>query len=939
MSNSASFSVHPRIVLNAFDNPIVVWHEDIGGYSFEVHLSRWDGSAWTKMDDSIGYDNIASGTIDHLAGPEITLDSSNYPIVVWRTDHLSSEHLVASRWNGFAWTQMDGVTSGNEIVSMSSPTYGDVAKDVHLAYLSDGRILVGWNLETPSSLHVTFWNGTDWVDANGDPGNDNLSGPIRVDSLGIVISTDDVPYVVWEERDDYNDIYFSHLDTFIVSPATIQSTNITGSLNENVFSATLSANDSTPGASSIEYFLSNNGGNDWFSVDKDELFIFSTTGDDLRWKAVLTSEESSLALSSVDISYSLASSVDGVCGSSSTTYASTDTSFSGSLCATGTASPLSPLFPSVGSSVSWDCVGSGGGVTDSCSALRNSSSTPLSGVCGDAAQNYDVSDSSFSGSFCSVGVSFPSVPLFPSKGDSTSWTCQGLDGGGDTDCHASQSSSDTTKDVDLLSTKDVTQTSVILRVRVNDEYDGEKLDFRVRVTNEDTGEKHTVKLTKKTSDNGRATLVIDDLLPGTNYSFRVKFSEEDKDDFSAYSKKLPATTLPPTVSLASSSTTPSYDTIDVSEDTEQGNDSSEEENTEEQNNPSGVVTSPVIPPAIDNNTSETNTINTIEKTFLGSVLEQVSRIFSSPDHSLIASPVIQSLVLVVPTLHLLMIFIQIPLKNIGSVFFSLMNIISALKRRAQYSWGLVFDAQTGQPVSSALVTVTSTTGRSQTIVSNAYGMYGMLVPKGTYTVSVSRDQYTFPVAPPYVHIRPKHPVSLGEVITFDQPSLLFHDLPLSVSRSKRTVMGILRDFFSAREGWMIYTLFFFYVIGFILSLYIFATLPTFVHFLFVLLYIIVGLLRLLGFFANRPYWGSVINNKTKRPIPFVQVKLFSTNDTLEARGVTDQQGRYYLFAKPGTYTLVTEHVDRVTGQTQSSKQRVSVSHRGPVSVVTETVRV
>ena len=64
--------------------------------------------------------------------------------------------------------------------------------------------------------------------------------------------------------------------------------------------------------------------------------------------------------------------VDGVCGSSATTYASDATDFTGSLCSAGTADPLSPTFPDAGDSVSWVCDGANGGSTSgTCTATRD----------------------------------------------------------------------------------------------------------------------------------------------------------------------------------------------------------------------------------------------------------------------------------------------------------------------------------------------------------------------------------------------------------------------------------------------------------------------------------------------------------------------------------------------------------------------------------------
>ncbi|MEK7123811.1 MAG: Ig-like domain-containing protein, partial [Patescibacteria group bacterium] len=71
-----------------------------------------------------------------------------------------------------------------------------------------------------------------------------------------------------------------------LSSGTFQSTKI-NSGTDNVVSATLTKTD-LPGSGTVTYSLSNNGGTNWNTVTPGSLYTFGTTGNDLRWKAVLT---------------------------------------------------------------------------------------------------------------------------------------------------------------------------------------------------------------------------------------------------------------------------------------------------------------------------------------------------------------------------------------------------------------------------------------------------------------------------------------------------------------------------------------------------------------------------------------------------------------------------------------------------------------------------
>jgi hypothetical protein len=67
----------------------------------------------------------------------------------------------------------------------------------------------------------------------------------------------------------------------------------------------------------------------------------------------------------------VAVSSDGSCGTAAQTYAYDATGFSGSFCTSGTVNPAIPVFPAIGSSTSWTCGGSNGGMSVSCLASRN----------------------------------------------------------------------------------------------------------------------------------------------------------------------------------------------------------------------------------------------------------------------------------------------------------------------------------------------------------------------------------------------------------------------------------------------------------------------------------------------------------------------------------------------------------------------------------------
>lgn len=85
-----------------------------------------------------------------------------------------------------------------------------------------------------------------------------------------------------------------------------------------------------------------------------------------------------------------------------------------------------------------NCVGASSQACNTASCL-----VPYNGVCGTAAKNYPYGTTDFgSDTYCSMGTNNPVSISFPTAGNSTSWRCDGVNGGSPSGwCTASQSSS------------------------------------------------------------------------------------------------------------------------------------------------------------------------------------------------------------------------------------------------------------------------------------------------------------------------------------------------------------------------------------------------------------------------------------------------------------------------------------------------------------------
>jgi hypothetical protein len=359
ISNTGGYSATAGIVTNLSGNPYVVWHDNIGNY--EIMLTRWNGSAWTQMDGvTPGYENISNNS-GYSAAAKINIDSSGYPNIAWIDDYEGDDNAYFIRWNGSNWTQMDGVTLGDENVSNTTGAcYG-----VTFQLDTSNNPYVSWVDETSGNreIYLSRWNGSAWTQVDGVTlGYENISNTAIGFSFlaSVELDSSNNPYIAWADTGfgafdifitrwngsawtqmdgetlglenitngngtsgnanlkfdlsgnllafwngnapgNYEIFLSKYIDDY-TSPQTIQSTKINGSVT-SIEKATLTAIDSTPGASSIAYYLSNDGGLTWNEVSSGVEYTFSSTGDDLRWKAVLY-EGSTPTLSSVSISYS-----------------------------------------------------------------------------------------------------------------------------------------------------------------------------------------------------------------------------------------------------------------------------------------------------------------------------------------------------------------------------------------------------------------------------------------------------------------------------------------------------------------------------------------------------------------------------------------------------------------------------------------------------------
>jgi len=192
------------ILFDSANNPYLVWAEDKIGHN-EIYFKKWTpGVGWTKMDGTVGIENISNGP---GSMPQIQLDASNNPYIIWG----SAGDIYFTKWTPAlnAWTKADGITLGSENISNTTN-----AGQPQLQINSLGEPYMVWNDGSTGTTDTYFSKWTPaanaWTKMDGiTPGYDNLSNnPGETRGPAMRINSANIPLIVWEDFTTGQDIYF-----------------------------------------------------------------------------------------------------------------------------------------------------------------------------------------------------------------------------------------------------------------------------------------------------------------------------------------------------------------------------------------------------------------------------------------------------------------------------------------------------------------------------------------------------------------------------------------------------------------------------------------------------------------------------------------------------------------------------------------------------------
>ncbi|MEI8344228.1 MAG: carboxypeptidase regulatory-like domain-containing protein [Candidatus Moraniibacteriota bacterium] len=242
-----------------------------------------------------------------------------------------------------------------------------------------------------------------------------------------------------------------------------------------------------------------------------------------------------------------------------------------------------------------------------------------------------------------------------------------------------------------------------------------------------------------------------------------------------------------------------------------------------------------------------------------------------------------------------------PLSEASSRLFGMIGLVG--KKKREDDWGIVFDSQTKQPLQGVTISIIDEGGHVVDVsTSDSQGRYGFLPKPGNYTLAIAKKTYE-------LETTKMEDILYGQLYTGQAIKIEGSDMK-KINIELKTKAINWQDF--AQRKIAAYTSVFsivkrdFFLIlfyaGFVVNLGIAFLYPTTLNIVFFVAYL--AMLAYYSFFKKKSY-GLVTNTQTSQPVPFAMLSIYDAKDAQRrvAFAVSDVLGRYFMFAKNGSYLL------------------------------------
>lgn len=191
INDNAAGNYDARVAVDALGHPIAAWR-----FGEDIHVRRWDGSAWIELGGSATGEGISVG--GGLANsPAIAVDPSGFPAVAWCD---SSSKIYVRRWDGSSWAELGaGSASGGGI----SQTTSNISRNPAIAFDANGRPIVAWEDTSAGNyeIYARRWDGAAWVEmgTGSASGGGISSSPGLSDDVALATDAGGRAVLVWRD--------------------------------------------------------------------------------------------------------------------------------------------------------------------------------------------------------------------------------------------------------------------------------------------------------------------------------------------------------------------------------------------------------------------------------------------------------------------------------------------------------------------------------------------------------------------------------------------------------------------------------------------------------------------------------------------------------------------------------------------------------------------
>jgi len=242
-------------------------------------------------------------------------------------------------------------------------------------------------------------------------------------------------------------------------------------------------------------------------------------------------------------------------------------------------------------------------------------------------------------------------------------------------------------------------------------------------------------------------------------------------------------------------------------------------------------------------------------------------------------------------------------------------------------WGVVFNAETGQPLSLAIVRIYETKYNRvlERVVTDNQGRYGFLVKPGEFYITCSKSGYIFPSKEKKSTFYEKIYTDGNFKIADADQSIAFN-IPLDPTAGSKSIINFwiwvtrINKFLQKLRIPLL-------ILGIVFAIIMMIISFSALYVLSLIFYALIGALEILRSKKARPY--GIVTDVYNHPIGLAIVRIYKKNNNqLIETDVSDNQGRFKFLVTPGIYYITATkpgHIDFKSHLMYLEKEKTLVS--------------